>query len=126
MARKRLTQIFPFLLPLRLWQRKKCFYFKMRTDGVRRAESIFPDVLPYELYEYSCCMINRKSGFDIRYQYNKAHNLRLAGGKIDHILIRPGETFSFWWAARDADKKIPYRDGLTGKYGAPTAADCVS
>lgn len=31
-ARKRLTQRFPFLLPLRRWQRKFCFYLKMRLD----------------------------------------------------------------------------------------------
>ncbi|MBD5104736.1 MAG: glycopeptide resistance accessory protein VanW [Ruminococcaceae bacterium] len=112
MSRKRLTQLFPFLLPLRLWQRKKCFYLKMKLDKTRRSDNIFPDVLPYRLYEYSCGTINRKSGFDIRYQYNKVHNLKLAAGKINHILIKPGETFSFWWAARDADKKIPYKDGL--------------
>lgn len=112
MSRKRLTQIFPFLLPLRLWQRKKCFYLKMKLSRTNWSENIFPDVLPYKLFEYSCGMINRKSGFDIQYQYNKAYNLKLAGGKINHILIRPGETFSFWWAAKDADKKTPYKDGL--------------
>ena len=31
-ARKRLTQRFPFLLPLRRWQRRVCFYLKMRLD----------------------------------------------------------------------------------------------
>ncbi|MDE7017151.1 MAG: glycopeptide resistance accessory protein VanW, partial [Lachnospiraceae bacterium] len=38
MARKRLTQVFPFLLPPRKWQRKKLFYYKMRKDGCRYAK----------------------------------------------------------------------------------------
>ena len=28
MPRKRITEVFPFLLPLRKWQRKKLFYLK--------------------------------------------------------------------------------------------------
>lgn len=33
MSRKRLTQIFPFLLPLRRWQRKKFFIIKCGKTG---------------------------------------------------------------------------------------------
>ena len=40
MARKRLTQLFPFLLPLRQWQRKKCCYLKMRLDKNHYADTI--------------------------------------------------------------------------------------
>lgn len=35
MKRKRLAQVFPFLLPIRKWQRKKLFYLEMLIDGVR-------------------------------------------------------------------------------------------
>lgn len=112
MSRKRLTQIFPFLLPLRLWQRKKCFYLKMRTDKNRYSESVGYSLLPCEIFRYSCGMINQKSGFDIKYQLNKVHNLKLAAGKINRILIKPGETFSFWLTVKDADKEVPYKDGL--------------
>lgn len=33
MKRKRLTQVFPFLLPIRKGQRKKLFYLEMLIDG---------------------------------------------------------------------------------------------
>lgn len=46
MSRKRLTQIFPFLLPLRKWQRKKFFYFKMWLDGYRYAQKKSEKTLP--------------------------------------------------------------------------------
>lgn len=40
MDRKRLTQRFPFLLPMRRAQRKMCFYAGMRFDGCRYAQTI--------------------------------------------------------------------------------------
>ena len=69
-------------------------------------------------------MVNQSSGYDIQYQYNKVHNLKLAGKAINKVLIRPKETFSFYWLVRNADKKEPYKDGLNlvdwkiiGSYG---------
>lgn len=117
MARKRLTQLFPFLLPLRRWQRKKCLYLKMRLDKNRYASSVSEKLLPCQLFESSAPMINQHSGYDIQYQYNKVHNLKLAARTIDHVLIRPHETFSFYWLARHADRDEPYRDGLNLVYG---------
>lgn len=39
MKRKRLTQVFPFLLPIRKWQRKKLFYLEMLIDGNKYAKN---------------------------------------------------------------------------------------
>lgn len=117
MARKRVTQVFPFLLPLRQWQRKKCFYGKMRLDGARYAEQFSGEPLPNLIFESALRMVNEDSGFDIQYQYNKVHNLKLAASTMDGVLIRPGETFSFWKLARRADKDQPYRDGLVFQQG---------
>lgn len=112
MPRKRLTQIFPFLLPLRLLQRKKCFYLKMKLSKTNWAKNISAEKLPFEICKFDSIMVNQKSGYDIRYQLNKVHNLKLAADKMNGILIKPNETFSFWAAIKDADKKIPYKDGL--------------
>lgn len=82
MARKRLTQLFPFLLPLRQWQRKKCCYLKMRLDKNHYADTISDELLPNKIFETSALMVNQSSGYDIQYQYNKVHNLKLAGKAI--------------------------------------------
>ena len=111
MPRKLLTQCFPFLMPLRLWQRKKWYYLKMRLDQERystRKESLFP----YELTCAKSILINEHTGADIKYQYNKVHNLRLASEPVSRVVIYPGETFSLWWLVRLADKREPYKDGL--------------
>ena len=64
------------------------------------------------IFETHSLLINPNTGYDIRYQYNKVHNLKLAVKTMDHILIRPGETFSFWQLARYADRKERYKDSL--------------
>ncbi len=111
MKRRRVTQIFPFLLPVRRWQRKQFFYLKMHFDGRSYAEKRVDAQLPYQIFETSSLMINENSGYDIKYQQNKVHNLKLAAATFHGLVIRPGQTFSFWRCARQADKKEPYKDG---------------
>ena len=113
MTRRRMTQIFPWLLPLRRWQRRFCFYAKMGWDDIPYATCRERQELPYPLFETSCPMYNRETGFDMVYQENKVFNLKLAAATLDHLLIRPGETFSFWRLVRYADRDTPYRDGLS-------------
>jgi vancomycin resistance protein VanW len=85
----------------------------MRFDGRRYAETIDGKQLPYKLFEASCALYNSHTGFDRVYQTNKVFNLKLAAKTLDGLLIRPGETFSFWRLVRYADKHISYKDGLT-------------
>ncbi|MCQ6563863.1 glycopeptide resistance accessory protein VanW [Paenibacillus mendelii] len=113
MRRKRLTQLFPFLLPVRVMQRKMCFYAGMRLDGLRYAGTIDESQLPYKIFEAGCALYNSNTGFDMMYQENKVFNLKLAAKTLNGLLIRPGETFSFWRLVRHADKHISYKDGLT-------------
>ena len=112
MARKRFTQIFPFLLPLRRWQRKKFFYYKMRKDGQRYAKRIADGPLPYTVFETSIPMMNENSGFDMQYQINKVHNLKMAARMMNRVVVGPDETFSFWQLVRWADREEKYKDGL--------------
>lgn len=121
MARKRLTQIFPWLLPLRIKQRVLCFYFKMWLDGIEYASLQENEIFPHKLFTTTCPMINRSPGLDPAYQENKVFNLKLAAACLDGLVIRPGETFSFWHALRHADRDTPYRDGLAEVNGKLTA-----
>lgn len=113
MARKRITQIFPWLIPLRTKQRLFCFYLGMRFDGRTYSKVQSDELLPVLLFESSCPMYNKDTGFDMVYQENKVHNLKLAAASINKMLIRPGETFSFCKATRHANRNTPYKEGLT-------------
>lgn len=128
MSRKRLTQIFPFLLPLRRWQRKKLFYIKMRFDGNRYAKEIRKDMLPCKVFGTSSLMLNKNSGFDMKYQQNKVFNLKLAAKTLNHVVIKPGETFfsgSWQDMPTGASAIRMVLTWLTAKSWAPTAAGCV-
>ncbi|MDR2657851.1 MAG: glycopeptide resistance accessory protein VanW [Oscillospiraceae bacterium] len=111
MSRKLTTQRFPFLMPLRQWQRKKSYYMKMRFDGNRYSSRQEPP-FSYELAAARSMLINEHTGADIQYQYNKVHNLRLASEAVSRVVIHPGETFSLWYLARRADAREAYKDGL--------------
>ncbi len=124
MTRKRLTQQFPFLLPLRQFERKLFFYGHMRLDGNRYARTRADSLLPYETFFTTSPLLNYDSGFPMEYQFNKVFNLKLAADCVDRLVIRPGETFSFWQSVHRADRNVPYKDGLnlqdgqiTGSYG---------
>lgn len=112
MKRKRVTEQFPWLLPLRKRQRVFCFYTKMALDRKRYAKSVDKRPLPFVLFSSSSPLYNKDTGFDMKYQYNKVFNLKLAARKLDGLVINPGETFSFWKALRHADRETPYREGL--------------
>ncbi|MGF6376920.1 vancomycin resistance protein VanW [Clostridiales Family XIII bacterium PM5-7] len=124
MGRKRITERFPWLLPLRQAQRKFCFYWEMAKDPHHYGVTQASQLLAYELFHTRSLLVNLDSGYPIEYQYNKVHNLKLAAKKIHGLIINPGETFSFCLAIKDADKHQLYRDGLSlvngeikGEYG---------
>lgn len=112
-----LTQKFPFLLPLRLAQRKAFFYAGMRLDGRVYAKTIGHERLRHALFSASNGLYNAKMGFNMALQGNKVFNSKLAAKTLDGLLIKPGETFSFWQVVRHADKHTPYKAGSVVRNG---------
>lgn len=85
----------------------------------RFAETRGEELLPIVLYRHAS-LIRRKLGqVDPGLQENKAVNLALAAPHIDRILIRPGETFSFWRLVGETKASLGYREGLTISSGRP-------
>lgn len=67
--------------------------------------------LPCIVAQYSSHLIKRGKGIDPVLQENKAVNIRLDNERLNGILIRPGETFSFWHRVGKTTKRKGYRDG---------------
>ena len=111
MSRKRLTQIFPFLISLRRAQATFCFYQKMKHDPKYQLHQM-SETLPYNHYTLRQNMINAESGFDIKYQYNKAYNLQCYAKPIHRILIEPEKTFSFCYLIKDVSSNNELKEGL--------------
>ncbi len=110
--RRRMTEIMPWLLPLRQWQRNVFFYTKMRLDREHYATQPSEKRLKETIFEDRSWLINEESGMDIQYQYNKVHNLKLAAETINGIIIQPNQSFSFWQCVRKAKKLGKYKEGL--------------
>ncbi len=112
MRKKRITERFPFLLPIRKFQRNIIFYTKMKMDSNKYSTKISRSNLEYLVFTTKEKMINPKSGYDIQYQINKVDNLKLVAKTIHKVIIEPNETFSFWMLAKNAEKHGKYKKGL--------------
>ena len=82
----------------------------MKFDGNRYAKKTSEKLLPNTVFETSSLMLNENSGFDMKYQINKVHNLKLAAKTINKVIIEPKETFSFWQLVRWADQHEKYKE----------------
>lgn len=102
---------FPFLSRLRRFLQVRWFYLRMRLDGNRYARTV-AEALPVEVFSAGTLLLNENSGHDMVYQRNKVDNLKLAAATVNGVVIRPGETFSFWQLVRHADDREPYKEGL--------------
>ena len=67
--------------------------------------------LPNVVSSQSSHLIKRGKGIDIRLQINKAVNIRLACKKLNGLIIRPNEVFSFWRIVGKTTKRRGYKDG---------------
>lgn len=110
--RKRLTEMFPFLIPFRKWERNIIYFLKMHFDGNKYAKIKEDELLPYCVCECQSLLINEDSGYDLKYQINKVHNLKITSMTMNRLLIFPGEVFSFCKLAKNYKKYGEYKDGL--------------
>ena len=75
--------------------------------------------LEIRIYRHSSLIRRKLGNVDMQLQENKAVNLFLAAPKIDHILIRPGQIFSFWELVGKPSVACGYREGLVIASGKP-------
>lgn len=68
--------------------------------------------LPVIVKGHTSTILRRLEGVDMELQQNKRTNLKLAAACINGIVIRPGETFSFWRLVGEPTAKRGYLDGL--------------
>ncbi len=76
-------------------------------------------LLPIKVYEHKSLIRRKLGNVDMTLQENKATNLAIAAPKVDKVIIRPGETFSFWQLVGPVSEKQGYKTGLTIKSGVP-------
>ena len=64
-------------------------------DGHRYAKARQVERLEFRVKKHQSVLLRRHAGVDLTLQLNKVHNLKRVIDRLDGLLIRPGETFSF-------------------------------
>ena len=88
---------------------------KRHLQDLKRKENFATDFqkekLTYVVSERSSNMIKRADGVDLASQFNKAKNIELACQKLNGLVIKPGEVFSFWKLVGKISEKKGYKAG---------------
>lgn len=66
----------------------------------------------YQWSEHSTPLLRRLRDVDMQLQYNKITNLRIAAPRIDGVVLRPGETLSYWRMIGKPTRSKGYLDGM--------------
>ncbi len=119
MPKKLFCEINTFTYKISLFKEQTKRYLHWFFDEKKYAKKMSKDQLPNVIYRHSSLMRRTLGTVDMVLQNNKAVNLALTAPKINGILIRPGETFSFWRLAGNCTKRKGYLEGLVIKTQGP-------
>lgn len=96
----------------------KCQFLRSiqyRFDRKRYANRFHELKLPIVAYKHNSLIRRTLGDVDAKLQNNKAINLEIAASKVNSILIRPNETFSFWKLVGKCTANKGYKTGLVIK-----------
>lgn len=113
MAQKRrlFCEISPTTYYISLQKERLKRWVQNRLSNIRFADVRQADHLPVTVASHEGDMIKRGPGIDPQLQSNKADNIRLACSRIDGVVIRPGETFSFWHLVGRTSRSNGFAEG---------------
>ena len=110
--RRRLSEIHPIIYKTRVWQKR---FFRQVADlskARRFASEIEAENLPFTCKKHQSLLRRRLGNADPQLQENKVENLKIACPAIDGIVIKPGQTFSFWRQLGAATAEKGYCEGM--------------
>lgn len=113
MGRRLFCELSPITYRLSVLRCRLFRHMKNMIQPCNMARSINSCPLPYLIYSHNSLIRRKLGNSDMRLQENKAVNLALAAPKVNGVLIRPGETFSFWALVGNCTAKKGYLEGLT-------------
>lgn len=117
--RKLFCEICPFCYQLSVCKCKIMRCLRDAVSSARFARTKESKPLGTLIYSHKSLIRRKLGAVDPVLQENKAVNLALAAPKISGVLIRPGETFSFWRLVGLTSAQKGYRVGLMIKHGTP-------
>lgn len=100
-------------------------YLKWTVSSDKYARSKETDRKKYMIFKHSSPLFRKLRNVDMKLQHNKVINLKIACNRVNGIVIKPGETFSYWRTIGKPSKFKGYVEGLVlcpdGTFKAGTA-----
>lgn len=87
-------------------------YFSWYFNRTKYATTKECKALPFVVYNHRTPLLRRLKNVDMWLQHNKIKNLKLATAAIDGVIVKPGETFSFWKLVGKPAKRKGYVEGM--------------
>ena len=113
MARKLFCEISPLTYEISAFKGRTVRRLRDLTSGQRFAKVKQTEPLPVSIIHHNSLIRRRLGNVNMTLQENKAVNLGLAAPCLNGVLIRPGETFSFWHLVGNATARRGFKEGLT-------------
>ncbi len=75
------------------------------------------DKLPFVYFAHKTILLRKLKDVDMWLQQNKIVNLRIAATRLNGVILRPGEIFSYWKLIGKPSKRKGYVDGMVLRNG---------
>jgi len=92
-------------------------YLIWTFGSTKFARIIQSDLLPQVVFRHQTPLLRKLKDVEMWLQHNKINNLKIATNKINGIIIKPGETFSFWRLIGKPTHRKGYQKGMVLFYG---------
>lgn len=116
-----LSQRHPAFYFLSVWSKRFQRYAQWYFGKEKYASLKKENTLPFRIKKHQSVLIKKLGEADMELQRNKVVNLKIAVPRINNILIRPGETFSFCKIVGWPSKFKGYKKGMEISFGKPRA-----
>lgn len=107
--------------PIRIYFGKKYYRFRRYLDWYfgRKKFSLKKGDTPLQhvIFTHQTVLMRELKDVKMWLQHNKVKNLRLATEKLNKVVIKPGETFSYWRLLGNTTRRKGYVDGMILHYG---------
>ena len=89
-------------------KRYKQWYLGNKIFSKHKISELYPSII----FTHSTPLLRKLKDVDMYLQYNKITNLKIATNRLNGVIIKPGETFSYWKFIGKPTYKKKYLDGL--------------
>ena len=120
MRRKLFCEYGPFAYWISTQKCRLQRHFKNFISSRKIARHKEMNPLPVLVAEYATILFRDSVLFDPLMEQNKLENVMLAFPKVSHVVIKPGETFSFWALVGKCTKRKGYKTARMLRYQKPT------